>query len=359
MKTKLLFLTLDFNYTCGVSKHVFINLKYLSKNPDYELYFITNKGDSIDRLNELSHIKVSFLDFEKDHINIFKLISNTLSLFKYCKENKIDIIHTHHRYVELLAVIVSKFYKVKTLTTVHSFVKGLTKISFHSNKIITVSNSIKSYLNNNYPHTRDNSNSLYNCVEEDFFHPLFSNGIVSKSSLGFNEKDKVLLFIGRNSKVKGLDVLISSLQKKSSLINVKLLVVGFDLTINEMILSANIKFIGTQKDVRPLMNLCDIVIIPSREDPFPYVMLEAAAMKKPIIGSKTGGIAEFIDDEINGTLFENENIDQLADKIEFAINNIEHINKLAEKLSLKAKQECNCQSYFKSLTNIYTSLLSE
>jgi glycosyltransferase involved in cell wall biosynthesis len=356
IRTKLLYITLDFNYTCGVSKNVLVNLKYLSKYSEYELYLIANKGDSLDRLNEISNLNVSLFKIEKDHKNIFKLINNLFSLYHYCKKNKIDIIHTHHRYTELLAVIVSKLYRVKTITTVHSFVCGFNKISFRSQMIITVSKAINSYLNNNYPHTKYNSQTLYNCVDKEFYDFVSNVKNISKTSLGFNENDKLLLFIGRDNKVKGLDILIEALNKKSSLNNVKLLVVGFDLTAIKSYFNPNIKIIGSQKDVRPFINLCDIVIIPSREDPFPYVMLETAAMKKAIIGSRTGGIAEFIEDGINGTLFESENTDQLADKIDFMFDNLAIANLMAEELYIKVKAECNCDKYFQILKKVYNEI---
>ena len=101
----------------------------------------------------------------------------------------------------------------------------------------------------------------------------------------------------------------------------------------------------------------DIVVLPSRIDPFPYVMLETGAMKKPFIGGNPGGIAEFIEDGVNGILIEPGDSNQLADKIIFLINNPAQSELLANALYKKVKQECECVQYFKRLHNIYNQLL--
>jgi len=103
--------------------------------------------------------------------------------------------------------------------------------------------------------------------------------------------------------------------------------------------------------------LADVVILPSRKDPFPLVMLETGIMKKPFIGSRTGGIAEFIDDGVNGFLFEPGNADDLADKIRYVINNPEKAKSAAEELHKKVLKYCNCEDYFGRLKGIYEELL--
>ena len=54
------------------------------------------------------------------------------------------------------------------------------------------------------------------------------------------------------------------------------------------------------ENIKQLYSISDVVILPSKKDSFPYVMLEAGINKKSFIGGNTGGIAEFIEDGVNG-----------------------------------------------------------
>jgi glycosyltransferase involved in cell wall biosynthesis len=361
LKTNLLYISPDFNYACGVSKHVYINLKHLSEYSVYKLFFITNKGDSLDRLENIPELNYARLSIEKDHKNPIKLIKDFFQLLLYCKKYKIDIIHTHHRYPELLSVLVSKIIRIKTITTVHSFVKGLKILSFRSDKIITVSKAVEDHLSQNYPHTKNHCTTIFNCIDESFYEPSEINTCELKKSLGYTESDKILLFAGRISFVKGIDIMIESFGKLPPELKIRLLIIGS--IIDEQIRTlfekkeSNVMLLPPQKDLRPFYNISDLIVLPSREDPFPYVMLEAGAMKKPFVGSRTSGIAEFIEDGVDGLLFEPGNYGQLADKIIFLLNNPVQAELLSDALYQKVKRECDCEKYFEVLEQIYNQTL--
>ena len=317
---RILYISPDFNHSCGVSKHVFINLKYLSSNSDQVLFFITNKGDSLERLKSIARLNFSRMNFEKDHKNIFKLIFDFFKLYLFCIKYKIDIIHTHHRYPELLSILVSKFSRIKTITTLHSFVNGLNTISFRSNKIIAVSKAIEEHLYKNYPHTNGNCITCYNCIDDTFVEDEHSNHVQFKKNLGYDSDDKLLLFVGRINKIKGIDILIKAYRVvKLTYPQVKLILIGniLDNTFKEMNvkLDEDIFQLAAREDISLFFELCDIVILPSREDPFPYVMLEAGYFNKPFIGSRTGGIAEFINDGTNGFLHDEHNFESLCERM--------------------------------------------
>ena len=361
LKTNLLHISPDFNYSCGVSKHVFICLKNSSTEPGYKLFFITNKGDSLDRLQDITGLHFTLFDFEKDHKNIFRFIVDLFKLYSFCKKNKIDIIHTHHRYLELLSVLVSKFTAVKTITTVHSFVHGLKTLSFRSDKIITVSKAVEGHLYKNYPHSKGRCKNIYNCIDESYYKSGEIDTHELKESLGFTDSNKIILFVGRISRIKGVDTLINAFIKiNRTNEHIKLILLGQVEDIN--ILGAikgferQILVIQPTENISVFYEVSDIVVLPSRIDPFPYVMLEAGAMKKPFIGGNTGGIAEFIEDGVCGLLIEPGDSDKLADKIIFLINNPAQSELIANALYEKVKQECDGVQYFERLHNIYNQL---
>ncbi len=100
-----------------------------------------------------------------------------------------------------------------------------------------------------------------------------------------------------------------------------------------------------------------LVVLPSIEEPFPYVMLESGLFKKPFIGARTGGIEEFIDDGKNGLLFETQNVNQLVEKIKYVLNHPKEAKILGENLYLKVKEYSSSEKYYASLSKIYDDLM--
>jgi glycosyltransferase involved in cell wall biosynthesis len=58
----------------------------------------------------------------------------------------------------------------------------------------------------------------------------------------------------------------------------------------------HVHFIGMQDDPLPWFAMADVFALTSREDPFPLVCLEAAAIGLPIVTYRNGGIVELLDD---------------------------------------------------------------
>ncbi len=74
-----------------------------------------------------------------------------------------------------------------------------------------------------------------------------------------------------------------------------------------------IVFTGEIDDVRPVLASVDSVVVPSvQPEPFGMVVTESMAMSTPVIGSRSGGIAEQVTDGNEGYLFEPGNDAELA-----------------------------------------------
>jgi L-malate glycosyltransferase len=357
----LLYISPDFNYTCGVSKHVFELIKHFDSRKEYDVYFVTNGGDALSKLDK-HKIEYTLFSFSKGWRNIFYLAFNYFRLKSFCIEKKIDMIHTHHRYPELLSFLIAKNLNIKTITTVHSLVKGYKYLSFRSDKLIAVSNVVKTSIIDNFNIVVDKIDALYNCIYP-WEKPDINSTKKLREELDINSNDFVILFLGRINRLKGIDVLIKSFRKLiATNSKIKLLIVGDveDKTIRSLNVKQDeeIHFIEKQENVTTYFDMCNLVVLSSKFESFPYVMLEAGIVNKPFIGSRTGGIAEFIDDEVNGFLFEPGNVDDLADKIKFIINNPEKAKSAAEELNKKVKKYCNCEEYFEKLTIVYEKLLN-
>ena len=356
----ILHISPNFNYACGVSKHVYLLLKEFKKQNKHTLFFITNEGDSLGRLNDIC-VEPVIVKFKKDNRNLFLFIQFVIKLFLFCKKNKIDIIHTHHRVPELAAVIVSFFLRIRTITTIHSFVKGLKSVSFKSDKIIAVSRSVENYLINEYKVNRKKITTCYNFIEP-FEEINEKKKFLFRKANNINDNDFVFLFLGRINFIKGCDVLIKAFNKINLDVRYKLILIG-SYNLNEEYLrmiqnNESIIIKSPMKNISVPLFSSDVVILPSRYDLFPFFMLEAGMAKKPFIGGRTGGIAEIIEDGVDGLLVEPGNENDLLEKMMLLVNDGKFREKLAYNLYNKVQKLPTANEYINFIEKIYAETIN-
>jgi glycosyltransferase involved in cell wall biosynthesis len=140
-----------------------------------------------------------------------------------------------------------------------------------------------------------------------------------------------LLFVGNLLIAKGVDILLEAfalIQKENS--NIGLIFVGDGIEKDRLIerskelgINDKVIFYGRiEYDFIPtIMHYSDILILPSIEEGVGRVILEAMAMRLPVIASNVGGIPLVIENQQDGLLFEVGDIDTIRKHVLFLINN--------------------------------------
>ena len=108
-----------------------------------------------------------------------------------------------------------------------------------------------------------------------------------------------LVFVGELRKLKGVDVLIEAIARLArDGRNVTATIVGdgadrgaFEAAVAAHKLGAAVRFVGA-KPARAAFALGRMLVVPSRAESLPYIVLEAAAAGLPIIATNVGGIPE-------------------------------------------------------------------
>jgi phosphatidylinositol alpha-1,6-mannosyltransferase len=128
----------------------------------------------------------------------------------------------------------------------------------------------------------------------------------------------VLIAIGQLIPEKGMDVAIRALPRLPP--EVVLWIVGAGPqgdALRELAkslgLANRVELLGLQRDVGPLLQAADALVCPSRwAEAAGLVNLEAQACGLPVLGSRTGGIPEYLEEGRSGFLFEPERPEELA-----------------------------------------------
>lgn len=148
-------------------------------------------------------------------------------------------------------------------------------------------------------------------VDIDYFDPDDSktNDVAQelRGKLGIEPEDRVLGFVGRLNRDKGLDELVSAFEEVSVMESgrggrLHLICLG-DLdptapvapgTITLMQRHPDIHLPGWQTDIRPYFLLMDALVLPSYREGFPNVLLQASAMGLPLVASDINGSNEIV-----------------------------------------------------------------
>jgi len=157
----------------------------------------------------------------------------------------------------------------------------------------------------------------------------------------------VIISNSRLTPKNGLDLLIKSIAKSKNKDQILLLLIGegffkkeLQKLINRLDICNQVKFLGYQKQekIAQYLSLSDLFCRPSRQEGFGIAFLEAMSTGIPVVGTKVGGINDFIENNKQGFLVKPENINSLVKTISKLKNNPslrEKIGKAARKRVLQ------------------------
>lgn len=147
-------------------------------------------------------------------------------------------------------------------------------------------------------------------------------------------------FIGQISGYKGVHLLIEATNIIQDRFNHKLILyiygnmrhdINYSNSLRQLAKDrSNIQFCGTYPHEHSAKVFADIdvLVVPSIWYDFPLIIYEAFATKTPVIATNLGGMAEAVQHEVNGLLFERGNINDLAKQIMRIINDPGLLDKL-------------------------------
>ncbi len=206
-------------------------------------------------------------------------------------------------------------------------------IAYSTKNIVVVSEELKEKLLKLVPELVNKTSVIPMGIDCKFYQP--------KTNFKAKEDKKIVLFLGRLVKVKGVDILLKAL---ANCLDLKLLIAGDGEKRKELEelaskLNTPAKFLGTVtgKAKLELLQSCDLVVIPSiilpdgRTEGTPLVCLEAFACAKAVIASNVGGLSSLVIDGKVGYLCQHNNIEELREKILLLLSDNNRLKLMGEK----------------------------
>lgn len=277
-----------------------------------------------------------------------------LSLRSIHKEES-DIVYLHmftFSLVELALLSVTFFCKAKVVVNIHDPIsfsesqnpvsKWLCKVAFSIRGCVltTHSNFSKKIIENELPGF---SVEIMPHSDFDFIYDFEACSKEAKQLLGIDVNEDYILFFGQIKKNKGIDLLIEAWANIAHRFpNKKLLIVGrpwrddpikYTELIKKYHLTDRIKWVNEyvhNKDVPKYFKASILVVLPYREIYSSGVLLRAIGYKVPVLVSDCEAFLELISHMENGLVFEKENVEDLASKLSYALENQETLARILQ-----------------------------
>ena len=314
-----------------------------------------------------SGIKVMQRCFKRYRWDIFGVIK-TIYLIR--KEN-VDIIHSHLYPWTFWDAVIGKLSGVPIIITSRHGLRYLEKNYFFycrirnyfTDRVVACSNAVKETVLKAEGIGPDKIEVIYHAI--DFKNiPKEVDTIIIKKELGLNSADNIVGTIGRLRSVKGFQYFLkaASIIVKSTN-NVKFVIVGqggreeqLKIMSEKLGLDKYMIFTGLRTDVFEMLATFDIFVLSSLSEAFAVVLLEAAAMGKPIVATRCGGPAEIIEDGRTGYLVPSADEKSLADAIIKLLKDKKRAIRFGEAGRDLVREKFGLEKMTKEYTEFYRSL---
>ncbi len=344
--------------------------------PEFEFDLFTAKLDSkLSPEEEIGNVKVyrvgngSILDKW-----LYPWRASRLSLQKH-KEKPYDLIHAvMATYAGLAALLFKKKSKIPYVLTLQSgdsdwFIRMRTWFWFWKYKqIYTKADSVTAISNwlelraRRYGHKKDIT-LIPNAVNVEQFSCSinFEERESIRKSWGVNENDFVVITTSRLVYKNGIDVLIGALEHLPS--DVRLVIVGDGeegsrFKVQGSKYGNRVVFLGhvDHGELPKLLKSSDVFVRPSRTEGLGNSFLEAMTAEIPIIGTRVGGIVDFLKDKETGLFAEVDNPKSVAEKVILLKDNHDLRNQIIKNSKQLVSEKYSWERIAGQYKNIYQTI---
>ncbi|MEO0234878.1 MAG: glycosyltransferase family 4 protein [candidate division WOR-3 bacterium] len=346
--------------------------KNVSKKQKYKKIKIFRFNYAPNNLMKITHdyTIMDYLKFNKKAFFLLPLffLTGIIENLKILKNEKIDFIFVHWPFPLFFISFPAKlFFKKKIISVFYGAELKLFKKSFFGKKII-----LNLILKNSYKIVAISSYTKKQIEEitcnKKYSIEVIPYGVRIEEKINFSEKENIILFVGRLVERKGVDYLIKAMKFVKT--DYKLYIVGdgykkseLEKLVKKEKLSERVKFLGFvgDKDLIEYYRKSKIFVLPAIHDRngdtegLGMVLVEAIVNGTVSIGTNVGGIVDIIEDRVTGLLVREKDEKELADKINYIIENEKMYKELQENGFKKIKEKFSIDS----VNRKYMDLINE
>ena len=234
-----------------------------------------------------------------------------------------------------------------------------------TNAMIGISPAVMDYLKKEVRVKEQKLNLISNGV--DIPMKLDQKAIrILKDKLMIKEGDVVIGAVGRvYNKVKRFSDVLEAMALLS-LPQLKFILIGngpdlefLEKQVSTFGLQHQVLFVGYQADPNPYYDVMDIFCVPSLQEGFGLVAVEAMLHQLPVIATKVGGLKDIVIDGQVGFFVPPESPEFIAEKLQILIAHPQLRKKMGQRGKQRALENYTTDRYYKEVENLYLKLLQK
>lgn len=323
------------SFNLGGSERQAVQLARLLKEDGSVDVFVGAMRKEGELLAEVSAIGLG--DIPEFRIGSFygpKFVSEAMRCARFIRENGIDIIHSHDFYTNVFALAVSSVARVRMNIASKRETEGMRSpaqkfaegVAFRrAHRIVANSGAVKRHLVANGVESRKVS-VVYNGLDLERMKPRVTDRAEICGMLGLPadpETRFVTLVANLRHRVKNQFMLLRAAALLAERFgNVRFVIAGdgelragLENTAKGMGIAEKVHFIGRCERVPELLSVSSVGVLTSFHEGFPNAVLEYMSAGLPVVGTDVGGVAEVLEDGVNGFLVPSDDHDALADRL--------------------------------------------
>ncbi len=118
------------------------------------------------------------------------------------------------------------------------------------------------------------------------------------------------------------------------------------------------RFLGTKERLRPYYEAMDAVVLTSKTEGLPNVVLEAMVYGRPVVAAAVGGIPEALEDCVTGVLIESRKPDDFAAAVLDLVNRPDEAARVGRQAAITARERFSPQAMTEAYRSLYLRLLA-
>lgn len=351
----------------GVARHVTDLANGLAEKGIRSIVAATD-GPFRSRLhNEVRFVELPLLDPHSGRKRLSGFPSSYSILKKILRRESIALIHSHKRYTDALGRVLARRMSLPHISTCHNTFSSLKHFSSFGDTTIACSKAVQEMLIKEFKKDPETIKLIYSAIvpfkkyQEGEAKQILKNMFVSDGKRIVGSVGQLIAAKDRVTLMRAIGIL----RGRNVLDNVLFAILGEGeqkTMLEELILKEKIGdhviFLHGLLDVEEaLINASEFMVLSSRQEGLPYVLLEAASVGKPHIATDVGGVSEFVIHGRTGILVPPSDPERLANAIQSMLEKPETAKELGMNAREKYLQQFNYGRFIGQTLEVYRPYL--